>query len=128
MAVADSESNFVTGGQNNYGGYSSEVVDGLYDQLKASTDADEQQQLILDIEKELWTDAFGVTLVPAPRPDGLQQQLCFGRVGDPDLADRVLELLGVAGRLTVNIGDAPSCRIRLRIRQLGAPVRRSAGP
>jgi peptide/nickel transport system substrate-binding protein len=66
VAVADSEFNFATGGQNNYGGYSSEVVDGLYDQLKASTDADEQQQLIIDIEKELWKDAFGVTLFQHP--------------------------------------------------------------
>jgi peptide/nickel transport system substrate-binding protein len=66
VAVADTEANFVTGGQNNYGGYSSEVVDGLYDQLKASTDADEQLQLIIDIESELWKDAFGVTLFQHP--------------------------------------------------------------
>ncbi|HRE02547.1 MAG TPA: ABC transporter substrate-binding protein, partial [Ilumatobacteraceae bacterium] len=66
VSVADSEANFRTGGQNNYGGYSSEVVDGLYDQLKGSTDPDEQQQLLLDIEKELWADAFGVTLFQHP--------------------------------------------------------------
>ena len=66
VAVADTEANFVTDGQNNYGGYSSEVVDGLYDQLKASTDSDEQQQLLLDIEKELWADGFGVTLFQHP--------------------------------------------------------------
>jgi peptide/nickel transport system substrate-binding protein len=66
VAVADSESQFGTGGQSNYGGYSSEVVDGLYDQLKASTDADVQRQLLLDIEKELWADAFGLTLYQHP--------------------------------------------------------------
>lgn len=66
VAVADSEANFRTGGQNNYGGYSSTVVDGLYDQLKASTDSKEQQKLLLDIEKQLWADGFGVTIFQHP--------------------------------------------------------------
>jgi peptide/nickel transport system substrate-binding protein len=66
VAVADSEANFRTGGQNNYGGYSSDVVDGLYDQLKASTDPAEQQKLLVDIEKELWADGFGVTIFQHP--------------------------------------------------------------
>lgn len=66
VAVADSEANFRTDGQNNYGGYSSTVVDGLYDQLKASTDSAEQQQLLVDIEKELVADAFGVTIFQHP--------------------------------------------------------------
>lgn len=66
VAVADTEANFVTGGQNNYGGYSSDVVDGLYAELKASTDPDEQQDLLLQIEQELWSDGFGVTLFQHP--------------------------------------------------------------
>jgi len=66
VAVADSEANFRTDGQNNYGGYSSEVVDGLYDQLKSSTDPAEQQGLLVDIESELWADAFGVTIFQHP--------------------------------------------------------------
>jgi peptide/nickel transport system substrate-binding protein len=66
VAVADTQANFVTDGQNNYGGYSSEVVDGLYDELTATTDSVEQQQLLLDIEKELWAAGFGVTLFQHP--------------------------------------------------------------
>jgi peptide/nickel transport system substrate-binding protein len=66
VAVADSEANFVTGGQNNYGHYSSQVVDDLYTQLKSSTDADEQQDLLLQIEQALWADGFGVTLFQHP--------------------------------------------------------------
>jgi glutathione transport system substrate-binding protein len=66
VAVADTEVLFRTDGQSNYGGYSSEIVDGLYEHLKASTDYDEQQQLLLDIEKELWADGFGVTLYQNP--------------------------------------------------------------
>ncbi len=64
--VAGTQANFATDGQNNYGGYSSEVVDGLYEQLQSSTDPDEQQELLLGIEKELWADAFGVTLFQFP--------------------------------------------------------------
>ena len=66
VAVADTEANFRTDGQNNYGGYSSAEVDALYDQLKASTDADEQQELLLQIEQELWADGFGVTIFQHP--------------------------------------------------------------
>lgn len=66
VAVADSEANFATGGQNNYGHYSSTEVDDLYAQLKASTDADEQQELLLQIEQQLWADGFGVTIFQHP--------------------------------------------------------------
>jgi len=66
VAVADTEANFRTGGQNNYGGYSNPEVDALYDQLKQSTDPDEQQELLIQIEQHLWNDAFGVTLFQHP--------------------------------------------------------------
>jgi peptide/nickel transport system substrate-binding protein len=66
VAVADSEANFRTDGQNNYGGYSSAEVDKLYDQLKVSTDKDEQTDLLGQIEKHLVDDAFGVTIFQFP--------------------------------------------------------------
>ena len=64
--VSGTEANFVTGGDNNYGGYSSTVVDDLYTQLKSSTDPDEQQELLLGIEQELVKDGFGMTLFQHP--------------------------------------------------------------
>jgi len=66
VAVADSEANFVTGGQNNYGHYSNEVVDSLYEELKATTDPAAQQQLLLEVEQQLWSDGFGVTIFQHP--------------------------------------------------------------
>lgn len=66
VGVADTEGNFRTDSQNNFGGYSSPEVDALYDQLKASTDATEQQDLLLQIEKHLWADGFGVTIFQFP--------------------------------------------------------------
>jgi peptide/nickel transport system substrate-binding protein len=66
VAVADSEANFVTGGNNNFYGYSSEVVDGLYEQLKGETDPAVQADLLLQIEQQLVADAFGVSIFQFP--------------------------------------------------------------
>lgn len=64
--IAGTNANFTTGGQNNYGGYSNEVVDSLYDELATTTDPDAQQQLLLEIEQNLWADGFGVTIFQHP--------------------------------------------------------------
>jgi peptide/nickel transport system substrate-binding protein len=66
VAVADTEANFVTGGQNNYGHYSNPDVDALYEELKATSDADRQQEILLEIEQNLVTDGFGVPLFQHP--------------------------------------------------------------
>ncbi len=64
--MADTESNFRTAGQNNPQGYSNATVDSLYDELKVSTDTAEQQELLVQIEQQLWGDAFGVTIFQFP--------------------------------------------------------------
>lgn len=66
VAIADTQANYVTGGQNNYGLYSNETVDDLYTQLTAETDPDEQQRLLVEIEQQLWNDAFGITIYQFP--------------------------------------------------------------
>ena len=66
VAVADTESNFRTAGQNNPHGYSNATVDSLYDELKGTTDAAAQQELLVQIEQQLWSDAFGVTIFQFP--------------------------------------------------------------
>ena len=65
-AVAESQANYITGGQNNYTHYSNKKVDELYDQLLVETDAEKQKQLVIDIEKILVEDAFGVTIFQFP--------------------------------------------------------------
>jgi len=65
-AVTESEANYRTGGGNNFGGYSNEEVDALYDQLSTETDPDAQLQLQVDIEKQLWADAFGTVIFQFP--------------------------------------------------------------
>ncbi|MEM8618823.1 MAG: ABC transporter substrate-binding protein [Actinomycetota bacterium] len=67
IAVADSQANYVTGGLNNFYGYSNPAVDELYDELTATTDSDLQNQLLIDIESVLFEDAFGLPLFQFPQ-------------------------------------------------------------
>jgi len=65
-AVTESDANYRTGGANNKQGYSNPKVDALFDQLATSIDPKEQAQLQLDVEKQLWADAFGTTIFQFP--------------------------------------------------------------
>ena len=64
--VAGTQANFVTGGQNNFGGYSNTTVDALYDELQSETDPARQAELLIQIEQQLWADAFGTTIFQHP--------------------------------------------------------------
>jgi peptide/nickel transport system substrate-binding protein len=66
IAVADSEANFVDGGINNLGGYSNEMVNSLYEELKQTTDADRQAEIIIEVEALLHEDAFGLPIFQFP--------------------------------------------------------------
>jgi peptide/nickel transport system substrate-binding protein len=70
VCVACTNANFITGGANNFGGYSNPTVDALYEELQGETDPDEQQRLLLEIETELWNDAFGITIFQFPEVVG----------------------------------------------------------
>jgi peptide/nickel transport system substrate-binding protein len=76
--VAGTEANFVTAGQNNFGLYSSETVDGLYEELTATTDPDEQQALLVQIEQQLWADAFGIPIYQHPQITGYNSTYVSG--------------------------------------------------
>jgi len=65
-AVTESDANYRTGGQNNFGGYSNDEVDGWFDELQVATEEDEQQELLTNIETQLVDDAFGLTLWQFP--------------------------------------------------------------
>ena len=66
VAIADTNANFVTDGPEQPAGVLQPEVDELYAQLQATSDADEQQELLLQIEQQLWADAFGVTIFQFP--------------------------------------------------------------
>lgn len=66
LAVTEADANFRTGALNNFYGYSNEAVDGLFDELQTETDADRQQEILREVEKHLWEDAFGITIFQFP--------------------------------------------------------------
>ncbi|MET4224481.1 peptide/nickel transport system substrate-binding protein [Oerskovia enterophila] len=77
-AVTESDANFRYSperGLNNYGFYSNPAVDAALDQLQVSTDPDEQFALQLEVEKNLWADAFGTTIFQFPAIQGWNENL-----------------------------------------------------
>ncbi len=73
--VTELDANFRTGGQNNYYGYSSKKVDGLLDQLQSEFDVAKQQAIVLEIEKQLVIDQFGITIFQFPQPTAVSSRL-----------------------------------------------------
>jgi peptide/nickel transport system substrate-binding protein len=65
-AVTAGDSQFSTGAGNNLTGYSNKAVDADYKKLAGTFKVADQQALLLDIEKNLWADAYGVTVFQFP--------------------------------------------------------------
>lgn len=63
--VTESDANYRTGAQNNYGGYSNEKTDKILDKLLVSSE-DEQEDLSTQLEKQLTEDAFGAPIFQFP--------------------------------------------------------------
>ncbi len=90
----NSEANYITDGLNNFGGYSNEKVDGWYKDMSTNTDADKETELIINIEKQMNDDAFGVNIFQFPRCRRSPRRP-EGRLDDRAVADDLLELLGL---------------------------------
>ncbi|WP_321575350.1 ABC transporter family substrate-binding protein [Oerskovia douganii] len=77
-AVTESDANFRFAperGLNNYGLYNNPAVDAALDKLQVSTDPEEQFQLQLEIEKQLWADGFGTTIFQFPAIQAWDEKL-----------------------------------------------------
>ena len=66
IAVADSMPNYVTDGLNNFYGYSNPRVDELGDELNQTSDADRQDEILIEVEQNLFADAFGLPIFQHP--------------------------------------------------------------
>lgn len=64
--ILNAEANYVTGGQNNYGGYSNPEVDALWAEVAPNTDPAREIELATQIETILNEDAFGVNIFQFP--------------------------------------------------------------
>lgn len=66
LAVTGNEATFITNGGANYSGYSDAKVDSDFKTLENTFDASQQKTLMADIDKQVWSDAYGVTLFQFP--------------------------------------------------------------
>jgi peptide/nickel transport system substrate-binding protein len=66
LAVLGAQSQLITGGGNNFNGYSSKVVDDGYNTLQSEFDQTKQHQDLAAIDKQLWTDAYSLPIFQFP--------------------------------------------------------------
>jgi peptide/nickel transport system substrate-binding protein len=62
----NSEANYITGGLNNFAGYSSEQMDQWYKEMATNTDPAVETELTIKIEKELNDQGFSVPIFQFP--------------------------------------------------------------
>jgi peptide/nickel transport system substrate-binding protein len=67
IAVADSMPNYITDGLNNFYGYSNPRVDELSDELNVTSDAARQEEILIEVEQNLFADAFGLPIFQHPQ-------------------------------------------------------------
>lgn len=65
--VTSSRGIFETGAGNNFTGYSNTDSDALWGELSSTFDADRQQEILKTIDKNLYDDAYGVTVFVFPQ-------------------------------------------------------------
>ncbi len=64
--VASGESIYVTGGNQNYGGYSDPTVDKSWAEVVRTVDRDKAEQLKIPMEQALWSNPYNATLYATP--------------------------------------------------------------
>ncbi len=62
----NSEANFVSGGINNFGGYESEEMDGIWAELSTNTDPEVEKELITEVESILNSEGFSIPIFQFP--------------------------------------------------------------
>jgi peptide/nickel transport system substrate-binding protein len=66
LSVTGTQSQIQTNGGNNFNGYSNKDADDAFNKLTGEYDASKQQALLAQIDKDLWDDAYGVTIFQFP--------------------------------------------------------------
>jgi peptide/nickel transport system substrate-binding protein len=67
IAVADSMPNYVDGGLNNFYGYNNPRVNELGAELNMTADEERQEEILIEVEQNLFADAFGLPLYQHPQ-------------------------------------------------------------
>jgi peptide/nickel transport system substrate-binding protein len=83
LAVTSSKATFASDGGNNLNGYKNEAVDAAYAKLSTEFDSAKQVALLTEIEKALWSDAYGVTVFQFPGVTAYNSKKVSGIVPAP---------------------------------------------
>ncbi|WP_342372043.1 ABC transporter family substrate-binding protein [Propioniciclava soli] len=75
VGVSQVPPNFLSDGQNNYGGFNSTRADELLNELNVTTDPDRQNEIVREVEKILVDEAFGITIFQFPEITGISNQV-----------------------------------------------------
>lgn len=82
-AVSASKATFASDGGNNFTGYANATVDSDYKALSTEFDSAKQLALLTDVEKQLWSDAYGVTVFQFPGVTAYDSKKISGIVPAP---------------------------------------------
>lgn len=75
IGVSQVPPNYLSTGQNNYGGFSDPRVDELLNELNVTTDEDRQNEIVRQVETILVEEAFGLTIFQFPEITGISNQI-----------------------------------------------------
>ncbi len=87
LAVTATQPQLQTGGGVNFNGYSNKDVDAAYTSLAGEFDAAKQKTLLAQVDKQLWADAYGVTIFQFPNVSAWSNNVA--NVQDAPLAPNV---------------------------------------
>ncbi len=83
LAVNSSKATFASDGGNNLNGYKNDAVDAAYKALSTEFDRAKQVELLTTVEKNLWADAYGVTVFQFPGVTAYNKNKVSGVVPAP---------------------------------------------
>ncbi len=83
LAVTSSKATFASDGGNNLNGYKNDAVDAAYKALSTEFDRAKQVELLTTVEKNLWADAYGVTVFQFPGVTAYNKNKVSGVVPAP---------------------------------------------
>jgi peptide/nickel transport system substrate-binding protein len=87
LGVLGNQPTMITGGGNNFNGYSNKDVDSLYTELQSTYDTSKQQDILAQVDKILWSDAYGIPMFQFPDVTGFSNKV--KNVKDAPLAPTV---------------------------------------
>jgi len=76
LAVLGSQATFTSNGGSNFNGYNNATVDSDFKTLESTiSDTSKQKELLANVDKEVWGDAYGVTIFQFPDVTGFSNKV-----------------------------------------------------